>query len=213
MTCEPSQPNVSRQMELPWMSSAEASPARTSALPARVLGSTAIVLVFGVRSPDWFANFDPSSYSWRTSQRSLVEDWTVFSGTWPRAGMMRSGNASGLTPLVPRISEIEYGLLPTPTVPNGGRSLSHVKEWRGRTPYHKGKKVQVDLAQFVRLWPTPVSDDTGHRRAKYAQGGTALSTATGGPLNPMWVEWLMGFPLGWTDCEPLATPSSRKSRS
>jgi hypothetical protein len=22
----------------------------------------------------------------------------------------------------------------------------------------------------------------------------------GGPLNPEWVEWLMGWPLGWTNC-------------
>ena len=35
--------------------------------------------------------------------------------------------------------------------------------------------------------------------------------AIGGSLNPTWVEWLMGFPLGWTVCEPSATPSSRKS--
>jgi hypothetical protein len=27
----------------------------------------------------------------------------------------------------------------------------------------------------------------------------------GGQLNPTWVEWLMGFPLGWTDCEDLET--------
>jgi hypothetical protein len=26
-----------------------------------------------------------------------------------------------------------------------------------------------------------------------------------GPLNPVWVEWLMGWPLGWTDLKPLAT--------
>jgi hypothetical protein len=26
-----------------------------------------------------------------------------------------------------------------------------------------------------------------------------------GFLNPMWVEWLMGFPLGWTDLEDLET--------
>jgi hypothetical protein len=31
------------------------------------------------------------------------------------------------------------------------------------------------------------------------------------PLNPCWVEELMGFPLGWTDCEHLAMPSFRKS--
>ena len=55
----------------------------------------------------------------------------------------------------------------------------------------------------VAHWPTPVSDDTSHRKAKYAQGGTALSTKAGGQLNPMWVEWLMGWPLGWTDLKPL----------
>ena len=27
-----------------------------------------------------------------------------------------------------------------------------------------------------------------------------------GQLNPTWVEWLMGFPLGWTDLEDSATP-------
>jgi hypothetical protein len=32
-----------------------------------------------------------------------------------------------------------------------------------------------------------------------------------GPLNPTWLEWLMGFPAGWTDVEPSATPSSPKS--
>jgi DNA (cytosine-5)-methyltransferase 1 len=24
-----------------------------------------------------------------------------------------------------------------------------------------------------------------------------------GQLNPTWVEWLMGWPLGWTDLKPL----------
>ena len=31
-------------------------------------------------------------------------------------------------------------------------------------------------------------------------------------LNPTWVEWLMGFPLGWTALEHSATRSSRRSR-
>ena len=34
-----------------------------------------------------------------------------------------------------------------------------------------------------------------------------------GALNPTWVEWLMGFPLGWTALPPSATPSSRRPRS
>ena len=53
--------------------------------------------------------------------------------------------------------------------------------------------------------PTPTADDTGHRKGKYAQGGTALSCQAGGKLSPLWVEWLMGWPVGWTDLNPLAT--------
>ena len=31
---------------------------------------------------------------------------------------------------------------------------------------------------------------------------------SGGKLNPMWVEWLMGWTLGWTDLKPLAMDKS-----
>ena len=58
--------------------------------------------------------------------------------------------------------------------------------------------------------PTMVADDTGHRTKPYSQGGRALSYMLGGPVNPMWGEWFMGFPIGHTDLEPSATPSSRK---
>ena len=33
-----------------------------------------------------------------------------------------------------------------------------------------------------------------------------MSAGNGGRLNPTWVEWLMGFPLGWTDLEDSETP-------
>ena len=32
--------------------------------------------------------------------------------------------------------------------------------------------------------------------------------ATDGALNPPWVEWLMGWPLGWTDLKPSETDKS-----
>lgn len=61
-----------------------------------------------------------------------------------------------------------------------------------------------------KIWPTPVSDDVGHRKMKYKQGGTALSCKAGGQLNPDWVEWLMGWPIGWTDLKPLETDKFQK---
>lgn len=46
-------------------------------------------------------------------------------------------------------------------------------------------------------------------------GGDDLATAVArvppGPLSPMWVEWLMGYPLGWTVLSASEMPSSRKS--
>lgn len=62
-----------------------------------------------------------------------------------------------------------------------------------------------DLPDAVKLLTTPCADDTGHRKSKYKQGGTALSTQAGGQLNPTWVAWLMGWPIGWTALEPLET--------
>lgn len=59
------------------------------------------------------------------------------------------------------------------------------------------------------LWPTPkVSDALGSGQPKrYKTKGRwnlrdAVAARQGsGPLNPAWVEWLMGFPLDWTDLE------------
>lgn len=63
-------------------------------------------------------------------------------------------------------------------------------------------------------WPTPKARDAirgGLSEEKLlelmARGRTGrdLNDAIGGPPNPTWVEWLMGFPEGWTDVGPSAT--------
>jgi hypothetical protein len=56
--------------------------------------------------------------------------------------------------------------------------------------------------------PTPTaSDATGgpaYSKPAGRDGGPPLKeTIRGGPLNPGWVEWLMGWPTGWTSLEPL----------
>jgi hypothetical protein len=56
------------------------------------------------------------------------------------------------------------------------------------------------------LYPTPRAQSaTGASHAPNRQGGADLQTVVqseskdNGQLNPTWVEWLMGFPIGWTD--------------
>jgi len=36
---------------------------------------------------------------------------------------------------------------------------------------------------------------------------SSMPAGNGGQLNPTWVEWLMGFPIGWTDLNASGTPS------
>ena len=61
-----------------------------------------------------------------------------------------------------------------------------------------------------RLWPTPVArmhKDAGSP-SEYKRNEIPLAAQAGGPLNPEWVEWLMGWPLGWTDLKPLEMDKS-----
>ena len=80
------------------------------------------------------------------------------------------------------------------------------------------------------LWPTPGARDykdtpgmatigtnpDGSSRTRIDQLPRSVYAVEqtpkgGGSLNPQWVEWLMGYPEGWTDLGDSATPSSRKS--
>ena len=74
-----------------------------------------------------------------------------------------------------------------------------------------GRRASLNSA--VNLWPTPTKSDyrsPNLNPAKKGQiepaSGHALPAKAGGQLNPMWVEWLMGYPSGWTDLEHSGTP-------
>ena len=64
------------------------------------------------------------------------------------------------------------------------------------------------LGAMVQLYPTPKATD-GNKRGKVSNhhqnglAGAVKSGHGGGVLNPNWVEWLMGWPIGWTDLKPL----------
>lgn len=125
---------------------------------------------------------------------------------------MRDGECSELPTLAHLTSESESGLLPTLLRPNGGRSVAHVTDWRGKTAYHNGKKVQVDLRATLKRLPTLTVCGNYNRKGASKTSGDGLATAlrngenentSNGPLNPNWCEWYMGFPVGWTDLVPL----------
>ena len=54
------------------------------------------------------------------------------------------------------------------------------------------------LHSFVKMLPTPHANcHTG--AGTHGDGGPNLQTVIGGSLNPEFVEWLQGFPIGWTE--------------
>jgi DNA (cytosine-5)-methyltransferase 1 len=69
------------------------------------------------------------------------------------------------------------------------------------------------LATAVKRWRTPNATDGAkwsnqsqqEREQKGQQVRLCHQLSAGGSLNPTWVEWLMGWPLGWTDLRPLET--------
>jgi hypothetical protein len=76
----------------------------------------------------------------------------------------------------------------------------------------------ISLQTAVAMFPTPKSRDWKgqSQRGIHAQGDALPNldrgdgTVIGGSLNPNWVEWLMGWPIGWTDLSASATDRYRE---
>ena len=201
---------------------AEDSRASPSASPANGKPKT-MTVGYGQSSPEFLASFDPDTWLLKTSQACVLEGWTTFSETLPKSGTMRNGRVYRLPTLELRTAENEFGLWPTPSVPNGGRLVKHATQ-QGRTFTHDGKKVQFGLEAAVKMWPTPsastregtkngghpgLAGGSGNRKKLYDLLGKEDGKKMGcQSLNPYWVEWLQGFPLGWTDLSASETPSS-----
>ena len=61
-------------------------------------------------------------------------------------------------------------------------------------------------AEFVKMFPTPKAQNCRGSGERHGAGGPSLDVVCGGQLNPTWVEWLMGFPIGWTELSAWEMP-------
>lgn len=99
---------------------------------------------------------------------------------------------------------------PTPTATEYGSNL-------GGGAGRVGKE-RLSLTSMARRnkWPTATATATAYKgwsknhnrantddRLDYTVEREASQSGQAGRLNPQWVEWLMGWPIGWTELKPL----------
>ena len=106
---------------------------------------------------------------------------------------------------MPRTDETGFGLWATPRTTDGTGGPNKLDE--------KGRRISqtnpdlvfgAKLADQVKMWPTPTANEdacsTPNGKMQKMLGNHPEVRNTGaGTLNPQWVEWLMGYPEGWTD--------------
>lgn len=169
---------------------------RTYPLPGLVRGLTESVPASGVRWLESSVKYDPGTSSWKTHHCLWDEDLPWSSVTLPKWGMALNGLVYRHPTLERPISATESGLWPTPTV-HGNHNMPG-----------SSKSAGWGLSSAVKMWPTVCARDYRHPGKSRlertgSKAGDVLPQAVGGPLNPTWVEWLMGWPSGWTDLKPL----------
>lgn len=183
----------------------EDSRARMSAMPENGLVSMAAV-------PLWFMN--KSGYLkisvqimqyLRMSLDSAEGDLKKCSEKLPRSGMMRNGTLYELPDLEHPINEKGSSSLPTPL----GASMNPAAHGQVNGEW------KTKINRMLSLLPTPTCRDyKGGTIARIQQGNPKRALdcemqCYGLKLQPAFVEWMQGFPIGWTVSDALEMPSSR----
>jgi len=119
----------------------------------------------------------PNSYFWRTSLQLHPEEVYPRLERLPRWGMIVDGVLYPVKDLWRRIKEKDGSFLPTPTASQAGKPV------RMPSPSRKSKTHGYDI-----------QDRIGEREPEII----------GKKINVHLLEWMLGYPLNWTELEPWA---------
>ena len=215
-SCQSSQSGMmsAPSMEYPGegklISSVGDSLARISALLDEGLESKGSEADSGKRWQGLLVRYDQDMFSSKTVLCSEQEDSALFSKTLPKWGMMQDGEC--LEPLIleRHTSATGFGSLemwPTPCATDH-KGSGKTGTLRDRLDYAVERGATKSKAY---TWPTPTTNGMCGGSGGWAQlkanttieEARSMGAGNGGRLNPNWVEWLMGWPIGWTDLKPL----------
>src|SRR3990167_4166817 len=159
-------------------SSREASHARTSPSLAKGQASQGREVVSGRISTEPSLYYDPTTSSWKTYQHSFFEGWDEFSETFPKSGTMRSGKLFQRTASVLHTNGCEHSSWPTP------RASDTFENKIKHSSLERANRNRTDVASLKR---------GGVRPAEVCRSEFSIV-----PTEEFY-EWLMGYPIGWTD--------------
>jgi hypothetical protein len=96
------------------------------------------------------------------------------------------------------------------------KTPSSVETEGGVMEIRPGCDGHYKLRDQIAMLPTPDASDRRSKNSKQQGVSNIVGTSRGLKLQPAFVEWMQGYPLGFThvespDSRPSATPSSRKS--
>lgn len=144
--------------------------------------------------------------------------WITPSATDATRGGTITDNMSGGS-LTQQINTPE--LWPTPTVhgnnnrqglsPSSGNGLATVVKLYPTPRCNTGadtSRRHLSLDGYVKIYPTPTAHDSKNvpSESQHSRKSPPLVCYSPGHLNPDWVEWLMGWPIGWTDLHSTRCP-------
>lgn len=159
----------------------------------------------------------------RTSEISESGVWTVFGIPCEPSDITPETSPCLDQTSAPRIHESELGCSPgeignqsslpeTVNPVTAARNQSvRIAESIIQSALAQGRIQKMTDGQYEKkigeLLPTLTAQDAKNNGgpAQYRRNTLPLNALLGGPLNPEWCEWLMGWPIGWTDSEPLET--------
>lgn len=145
----------------------------------------------------WPTPTDASKGGGSSRSGDRIDETPTLQGMARKGLRMKGGPRNTVTSL-----QVMAKMFPTPT------SLDYKGSGQTGTLRDRLDYAVERQATKSRLYPTPTQSDYRSPNLNPAKDGQpepasghALPAKVGGSLNPTWVEWLMGFPEGWTDLE------------
>lgn len=181
-----------------------ASPVSRSALPGSD-EARRMTVISGRKCSELYASCGPVGSLVRMLLGSSIWRSTRCILTWKTKVTPSKRLLFRLVPSMLRTEGIGRRYWPTPTSRDGkgANSMEHLAT---------GNHV-AQLANAVKLFPTPTTGaglcgGTGNYQQLQALEASgqitpeerrSMTAGNGGQLNPDWVEWLMGYPIGWSE--------------